>query len=162
MGFKPTITEFRSEALTDWVVKAWIRLAVRFNFCHCLRQSPDLSSSKSWTDNYMTLVEWIDRCGIHYWRIFKANYTESWLAWGLDPRPLSFAQTLQPTEISCYEFNQHSKPILYYSWNFIFRLVFRLHFGHFLRQYSDLSEWNSSTGSHMNVAERPDAYGIHH
>ena len=74
MGFKPTITKFRSETLIDWVVKAWVWLAIRFNFCHCLRQSPDLSSSKSWADNYMTVVKWIDRYGIHYWTIFRTSY----------------------------------------------------------------------------------------
>ena len=31
-GFEPTTTEFRSDALTDWAIRPWVQLALRFNF----------------------------------------------------------------------------------------------------------------------------------
>ena len=37
---------------------------------------------------------------------------ESWREWDLNPRPLNFVQTLQPTELSGHEFNFHSEPTL--------------------------------------------------
>ena len=30
--FKPTTTEFRSYAVTDWAIRLWIQLALRANF----------------------------------------------------------------------------------------------------------------------------------
>ena len=38
---------------------------------------------------------------------------ESWPGWDLNPRPLNFVQTLQPTELSGHELNSHSEPTLY-------------------------------------------------
>ena len=32
VGFEPTTTEFRSEALTDWAIRPWAQLALRANF----------------------------------------------------------------------------------------------------------------------------------
>ena len=29
VGFEPTITEFRSDALTDWAIRPWLQLALR-------------------------------------------------------------------------------------------------------------------------------------
>ena len=29
VGFEPTTTEFRSEALTDWAIRPWVKLALR-------------------------------------------------------------------------------------------------------------------------------------
>ena len=32
VGFEPTTTEFRSDALTDWAIRPWVQLALRANF----------------------------------------------------------------------------------------------------------------------------------
>ena len=58
VGFEPTTSEFRSDALTDWVIRPWVQLALRanfvqllqfhrlfsvtFHFGYCFRQSPRL------------------------------------------------------------------------------------------------------------------------
>ena len=61
VGFKPTTTEFHSDALTDWAMRLWVQLALRANFVqlfqfhclfsvrlhfrYCLRQWPHLFQS---------------------------------------------------------------------------------------------------------------------
>ena len=61
VGFEPTTTAFRSDALTDWDIRPWVQLALRanfvqllpfhrffsvtFHFGYCLRQSPCSFSS---------------------------------------------------------------------------------------------------------------------
>ena len=57
VGFEPTTTEFRSDALTDWAIRSWVQLALRANYSYsnfivcsvshfisavCLCQSPRL------------------------------------------------------------------------------------------------------------------------
>ena len=37
MGFEPTTTEFRSDALTDWAIRPWVQLALRDNFVQLLQ-----------------------------------------------------------------------------------------------------------------------------
>ena len=37
VGFEPTTTEFRSDALTDWAIRPWVQLALRANFVHLLQ-----------------------------------------------------------------------------------------------------------------------------
>ena len=37
VGFQPTITEFRSDALTDWAIRPWVQLALRANFVQLLK-----------------------------------------------------------------------------------------------------------------------------
>ena len=37
MGFDPTTTEFRSNALTDWATRPWVQLARRANFVQLLQ-----------------------------------------------------------------------------------------------------------------------------
>ena len=37
VGFKPTTTEFRSDALTDWAIRPWAQLALRANFVQLLQ-----------------------------------------------------------------------------------------------------------------------------
>ena len=32
VGFEPTTTEFRSDALTDWAIRPWVQLTLRANF----------------------------------------------------------------------------------------------------------------------------------
>ena len=69
VGFEPTTTEFRSDALTDWVIRPWVKLALRANFVqllqfhrlfsvtfqfgYCLRQSPRFFSSNFWIYIYI-------------------------------------------------------------------------------------------------------------
>ena len=36
VGFEPTTTEFRSDALTDWAIRPWVQFAVRANFVQLL------------------------------------------------------------------------------------------------------------------------------
>ena len=36
MGFEPTTTEFRSDALTDRAIRPWVQLALRANFVQLL------------------------------------------------------------------------------------------------------------------------------
>ena len=134
MGFRPTTTEFHSDALTDWAFRSWVQLAIRanfvqllqfhrlfsvgFHFGYCLRESSRLFSSKfSWV-NHMSVAEWIDKQDIHHWRILWSSYIK--LAWvGLYPQPLNSIQMLKPTELSGHEFNSHSEPTLYNYSNFI-------------------------------------------
>ena len=37
VGFEPTTTEFRSDALTDWAIRPWVQLALRANFVQLLQ-----------------------------------------------------------------------------------------------------------------------------
>ena len=36
VGFEPTTTEFRSDALTEWGIRPWVQLALRFHFIFSL------------------------------------------------------------------------------------------------------------------------------
>ena len=37
VGFEPTTTEFRSDALTDWAIRPWLQLTLRANFLQLLQ-----------------------------------------------------------------------------------------------------------------------------
>ena len=37
VGFEPTTTEFRSDALTDWAIRPWVQLTLRANFVQLLQ-----------------------------------------------------------------------------------------------------------------------------
>ena len=37
VGFEPTTTDFRSDALTDWSIRPWVQLALRANFLQPLQ-----------------------------------------------------------------------------------------------------------------------------
>ena len=37
VGFEPTTTEFRSDALSDWAIRPWVQLALRANFLQLLQ-----------------------------------------------------------------------------------------------------------------------------
>ena len=37
MGFEPTTTEFRSDTLTDWAIRSWVKLSLRANFVQPLQ-----------------------------------------------------------------------------------------------------------------------------
>ena len=63
-----------------------------------------------------------------------------------------------PTELSVYELNSCSNPILRNYSNFIFYSVFRLHSGHNLFQLLHLPKWKSCRGNHVNVGELTDIW----
>ena len=91
VGFEPTTTEFRSDALTDWAIRPWVQLALRanfvqllqfhclfsvtFHFGYCLRQSPRLFKLKVSWGNHMSVAEWADTYGIYHWRILRSSYS---------------------------------------------------------------------------------------
>ena len=86
MGFEPSTTEFRSDALTNWAIRPWVQLALRANlvqqlqfhlFVHCSRFTSvfafvsHLICFKWSLAQVITLVaEWIDTYGIHHWRMY--------------------------------------------------------------------------------------------
>ena len=90
VGFEPTTTEFRSDALTDWAIRPWVQLALRANFVQllqfhlfvqCLRFisvfafiSCHICFKQSLAQVITLVVEWIDTYGIHHWRIFRSSY----------------------------------------------------------------------------------------
>ena len=37
VGFEPTTTEFRSDALSDWVIRPWVQVALKANFVQPLQ-----------------------------------------------------------------------------------------------------------------------------
>ena len=85
VGFKPTTTEFRSEALSDWAIKPWVQLTLRANFVqllqfHLFAQYSHFISAIAFVIRHIylkrnlaqviTLVaEWIYTHGIHHWKI---------------------------------------------------------------------------------------------
>ena len=92
VGLEPTTTEFRSDAVTDWVIRLGVALAPKANFvqllqlhlfvqssrfilifsfvcCHiCFKQT--LAKVIPW------VAEWIDTRGIHHWKISSISYRE--------------------------------------------------------------------------------------
>ena len=75
LGFEPTTTEFRSDALTEWAIRSWVQLALRanfvqlfqfhhlfsvkFHFGYGLRQSPRLLWLRFSWGNRMSVAEWM-------------------------------------------------------------------------------------------------------
>ena len=70
VGFEPTTTEFRSDALTDRIIRSWVQLAlraniiellqfhllfsVRFHFSYCLRQLLRL-----FNQSFVEVITWV-------------------------------------------------------------------------------------------------------
>ena len=85
VGFEPTTTEFRSDALTDWAIRPRVQLALRanvvqplqfhglfsvaFHFGYYFGQSPRFLKSKFCWGNHMSVAEWVETYGIHHRRI---------------------------------------------------------------------------------------------
>ena len=107
MGFESTITEFRSEALTDWAIRPWVQLALRANFVQplqfyrlfsvtfpfgCLPSSVAmfiLIEVFCSVGNHMSVAEWADTYGIHHWLILWSSYGKlSWV--GFEPTATEF------------------------------------------------------------------------
>ena len=103
---EPMITEFCSGALTD---RVRVQLTLRANFLQLLQFDLIVQSSHfivvfafischicfkwSLAQVIMVVVEWMDRYGIHHWKIFSSSY-RSWPEWDLNPQSLNSIQTL--------------------------------------------------------------------
>ena len=121
--FEPATTEFRSDALTDWVIRPWVQLALRAKFvqllqihrlfrvtfyfsCFTFVSRHVLFYSKFSVGNHMSVAKWADTYGMHMhnWQIFWSSYRK--LTWvGFEPmttefrsNPLSF-QAMSSTRI---------------------------------------------------------------
>ena len=105
VGFEPTMTEFRSDALTVSAIKPWVKLTLRanfvqllqlhrllsvqFHFGYCLHQLPRLFLLKFSWGNHVSAAEWSDTYGIHHRRIIWSSYRK--LAWvGFEPTTTEF------------------------------------------------------------------------
>ena len=106
--FEPMVTEFVWDALTYWAIRPWVRLTLRANFVqllqgHCLFSAtfrfgslpctlhllPPLFLSNFSVENHMSVAEWANICGIHYWQILRKSSTKfSWV--GLEPMTTEF------------------------------------------------------------------------
>ena len=77
LGFEPTTTEFRSDALTDWGIRPWVQLVLKARFVqplqfhclfcvrfYCLRQWAGFFELKVCLGNHMSVVKWADTYGI--------------------------------------------------------------------------------------------------
>ena len=87
MGFEPSTTAFRSDALTDWAIRQWVQLALRvslvrllqfhclfnvtFHFGYFVCESPHFFLIGG---NHMSVAEWADTYEIHLWRILWSSY----------------------------------------------------------------------------------------
>ena len=95
VGFEPTTTEFRSDALTDWATRLWVQLVFRANFVQ-LPQFHRLFSVtyhfgslplsvatfiliEVFLGSHMSVAGWPDTYGIHHWQILWSGYRK--LAW---------------------------------------------------------------------------------
>ena len=55
VGFEPTTTEFRSDALIDWAIRPWVQLELRANFLQLLQ-----------FHRLFSVAEWAHIYGIHH------------------------------------------------------------------------------------------------
>ena len=110
VGFKPTITEFRSDAQVDWAVKSWAQHALRANFVKLLRFYLFFQCSRSisviafvinyirFNRNHAQVITGVQRNELinivftnkGFWEVA----IESWPDWDLNPGPLNSIQTL--------------------------------------------------------------------
>ena len=105
MGPEPTTTEFRSDPISDWAIRPWVQLAVRANFVQLLQfhlfiqcslfisffafTSRHICFKQSLAQAITLVAEWINKYGIHHWRIFTSSYRK--LPWvGLEPTTTEF------------------------------------------------------------------------
>ena len=92
VGFEPTITEFRLDALTNWTITSWVQLGLRayvaqlFEFqCHnSFRLFAFVSRHVYFhqrfpVDNHMSVFEWTETYGILLWQNLQCSYRK--LAW---------------------------------------------------------------------------------
>ena len=109
VGFEPTTTEFRLNALSDWAIRPWVQLALRANFVqllqfHLLVQCSHFISVIAFVSHHICLkgnlaqvitlaAEWL----IHMVLTtegFLEVAIESRFEWDLNPRPMISVQGL--------------------------------------------------------------------
>ena len=97
VAFEPTPTKFRSDTLTNWVIRSCIQLALKANyvkllqfhlFVQCLRFISNIAfvSHHIWFKPNLTqliklVAEWVDIYGIHHWRIFRSSNRKLTCVW---------------------------------------------------------------------------------
>ena len=59
VGFEPTTIEFRSDALTDWVMRPWVQLALRANHVQLLQFHRFFSHHDFFNLNFLELITWV-------------------------------------------------------------------------------------------------------
>ena len=177
MGFEPTMTKFRSDALTNSAMRSWVQLALRANFVQllqfhrlfsvifhfgdCLCQSPHFFSSKLSWGNPISVAEWADTYGIHHWMILWGSYIKL-AREGFGPATTEFlSDALTHWAIRSWVHvglrANFVKLLQLHHW---FSIMF--HFAHCLPQSPRFFSLKLSWGNHMSVAESADTYGIHH
>ena len=110
VGFEPTTTEFRSDALTDWAIRPWVQLTLRANFVELLQfhlfvQCSSFISTIAFVSRH-TCFKWNLAQVITYLQqnelihmVFTAEgfwevAMESWPELDLNPWPLNSVQML--------------------------------------------------------------------
>ena len=104
MGFEPTTTEFRSDALTDWAIRPWLLLVLRANFLqllqfylfvHCSRYISAIafvSHRICFKRNIAQVITWVQRNELIHMLFTTERFLEvaieSWSEWDLNPRSL--------------------------------------------------------------------------
>ena len=94
VGFEPTITEFRLDALTNWTITSWVQLGLRAYFaqlfqfqCHnSFRLFAFVSRHVYFLQRFpignhmsMSVFEWTETYGILLWQNLQCSYRK--LAW---------------------------------------------------------------------------------
>ena len=109
VGFEPTTTEFRSDALTDWAIRPWVQLALRANFVQLLQfhlfvQCSHFISAIAFVSRHICLkgnlaqvitlaAEWLIHM-VFTTEGFLEVAIESRFEWDLNPRPMISVQGL--------------------------------------------------------------------
>ena len=104
VGFEPSTTEFRSDALTNWAIRPWFQLALRANFVQPLQFHLSVQCSHfisaiafvSWHICFKRNLAQVITLAAE-WLIHEVFTTErflevaikSWPEWDLNPRPLN-------------------------------------------------------------------------
>ena len=177
MGFEPTITEFRSDALTEWAIRPCVHLPLRsnflqllqlqrlfsvmFHFGHSFRQSPRLFSSGLYWGSHMSVEEIPDTYGIENWSLLWRRFRKFDRV-GFEPTiTVLVLDTL--TYWAIWPWVQLAlRP------NFLKLLQLHClysvtwHFGHCLRESPRLFSSKFSWSHHTSIAEWADTFGTHH
>ena len=93
VGFEPTTTEFRSDALTDWAIKPWVQLALRANFVQLLQfhllvqcsrfilASAFVSRHICFKRNLARVITYLQRIYIYIIYIYMYRYIYIYIFW---------------------------------------------------------------------------------
>ena len=175
--FESKIIEFCSDTLNNWAIRPWVQLVVRanflqlfqfhrlfnvkFNFGHCLRQSPRLFLSKPFWGNHISVAKWADPNGFPHWRILLSSYRKL-AQLEFEPSTIEFRSHV-PTDGAIrprVQLTLRANFVQLLQLNRLLSAIF--HFSHCLRQSPRLLGSKFYWGNHMNVAEWADTYGIRH